>query len=207
MPELSLTKFVDFVCKSGTPKYTVIRQAWLEQNQEYKPEHDFYKPLREAICGIHRHREPIATLDEIVNGLKDPKKRSGYPEIVAGYRRWLGRRQHDWFEPCRTCWTCEDLTVFVNPELGLRIDGTPHLIKLYFKADALAKNRADLIAHLMSVAASKLAPSGCVMGVLDVRRARLITPPVPKQELTYQLEGEAAYWLRVWATVGVTGNP
>jgi hypothetical protein len=91
--------------------------------------------------------------------------------------------------------------VSVNPELGLRINGTPHLVKLYFKADKLAKNRADIITHLMGKTLSGKAPAGCVMGVLDVRNARLLTSTVPIPGLDAQLDAEAAYWNTLWPRV------
>jgi len=79
-----------------------------------------------------------------------------------------------------------------------KIDNYPHLVKLYFKADKLAKRRIDLSTHLMAVACADQAPDGCVMGVLDVRRSKLITPTVPIDRIDTMLLGEAAYWVATW---------
>jgi hypothetical protein len=44
----------------------------------------------------------------------------------------------------------------VNPELGLKIEGVPHVIKLYLKDDPpLVKNRVQLILHVLEKALSK----------------------------------------------------
>jgi len=73
---------------------------------------------------------------------------------------------------------------------------------LYFKADPLAKNRIDIITHLVAVACANQAPGGCVMGVLDVRRSKLITPTVPIDGLDTMLRAEAAYWATAWQELG-----
>lgn len=41
------------------------------------------------------------------------------------------------------------LDVNISPELWLEIDGKKHVIKLYFKSDALSQIKADLILRLM----------------------------------------------------------
>ena len=91
----------------------------------------------------------------------------------------------------------------MNPELGLEIDGTPHLIKLYFKSDKLAKNRIDIITHLMSVVLSDQCPSPeeTTMSVLDVRRAKLFSPTVPIQALDAILNAELAYVAHLWRAI------
>ncbi len=44
---VSLTTFVDFVSKSGTPKITVVRR--FKRGDAYRPAFDFYKPVRDAM--------------------------------------------------------------------------------------------------------------------------------------------------------------
>ncbi len=198
MPTVSLTTFIDFVAKAGTPKVTVVRN-W--KARDYSLLTDFYKQLRDAIADLHRQAKPGPALDELLSELTDKKKMANYPAAVHGYRKWLGKRQMAWFEPVSGNWQYAGLKVNVNPELGLTIKGAPHLIKLYLKADELAKNRVDAITHLMGLACGKAAPKGCTMGVLDVRRAHLITPTVPIPGLDSLLRGEAAAWMAIWPDV------
>jgi hypothetical protein len=40
------------------------------------------------------------------------------------------------------------LTINVNPELGLEIQGVEHVIKLHLKEDALSKHRARIVLML-----------------------------------------------------------
>lgn len=196
MPTVSLTTFVDFVSKAGTPKFTVVKN-W-KHKKPYTPATDFYKLIRDEITDIHIKSRPISALDDLLPTLKDSKRQEIYPQIISGYKRWLGRKQPTWFSPPSTIWTHIGLDVAVNPELGLMIDGTPHLIKMYFKSEPLTKNRIEIITHLMDLTRHPGLPKDCKMAVLDVRQSKLITPSVPVPGLTAQLQGEAAYWLAVW---------
>ena len=189
---VSLTVFVDFVSKSGTPKATVVRQ-W-KNKDDYSVATDYYKRIRDAIIELHRTGTQISNL--AAGAAKH--KQVNYHAVAKGHKKWVGKKNLVWFEPPSRVWVQDDLEVSVNPELGLEVEGVPHLIKLYFKADKLAKNRVDLITHLMSVTLGKRMPSGCVMGVLDLRNAKLITPTVPISGLTAQLQAEAAYWNTLW---------
>lgn len=198
MDPISLTSFVDFVSKSGTPKLTAVRKTKRLMADEYAPAKDFYKRIREAIVEMHQAGASIAHVSAILPGLTDQKKIDSFPRLIKGYKKWSGRKGAEWFEPARCLWQSGGLAVKVNPELGLTIKGTPHLVKLYFKADSLAKNRIDIITHLMAVACAEQAPDGCVMGVLDVRRSKLITPTVPISGLDTMLRAEAAYWVAAW---------
>lgn len=53
--EISLTDFVDFVCKSGSAKLTQVKKV--KYRDDYSPATDFYKALREGIIQIIRMRE------------------------------------------------------------------------------------------------------------------------------------------------------
>lgn len=198
MTTISLTSFVDFVSKSGTPKLTAVKKTRKQMSEGYGPEKDFYKRFRESVIEMHRKSGSISTVTSILPGLTNSKKMKAYPRLVEGYRKWSGRKGAEWFEPVSAIWSSGGLTVRVNPELGLVVKGTPHLIKLYFKEAKLTKNRIDIITHLMAVACAAQAPNPCVMGVLDVRRSKLITPTVPIDGLGIMLDSEAAYWITAW---------
>ncbi len=84
--KVSLTTFVDFVSKSGTPKITVVRR--FKHGDAYRPALDFYKPVRDAIVDVHEHARPNKALDEIVTGLKDPRKLASFTAVVRGHKKW-----------------------------------------------------------------------------------------------------------------------
>jgi hypothetical protein len=197
--KVSLTYFVDFVMKSGTPKLTVVRN--FKDRKEYDPQTDFYKKVRQGIVRLHREGKPKTVLDSLIAGLSDEKKQNAYPEIVSGYKKFLGTKKLKWFEPPQSDWVAGGLTVSVNPELGLEINGQPFVLKLYFKEEALQKKRAEIIAHMMDVTLRPASPSAAAFVVLDVRRGKPVQPPVPVVGHNALLAGEAASFATIFANL------
>lgn len=118
MPDISLTDFVDFVIKSGTPKLTKVRS--IKNRGDYEPAMDFWRQLREGIKNFHRARSRHKSeLDDIVDSLQNPRKVARYTAAIRGYKKFLGHKNIRWFDPATDDWTYEDLSVKVNPELGL----------------------------------------------------------------------------------------
>lgn len=193
MRSLSLTDFVDIVAASGTPKLTKIRNA--RSRGKYDPATDFYKQIREGIVQAHEAGAKRSDLSKYIRAARDSRKQQHFDEIEQGYRKWWGRKTLGWFDPPRKSFTLSNVTVRVNPELGLSINGDPHVIKLSFKAEKLTSRRVELIGHLMSKA---LPAKRGTVGVLDVRRAKLFTPNVPAPDLDALLAGEFAYIAAVW---------
>lgn len=131
--------------------------------------------------------------------LKDSKKIKNYPDIAAGYAKWLGKKDLGWFKPPHETFSAYGVEVTVNPEVGLRIAGVPHIIKLYFKGESLTVAKVQIVAHLMEVTLRPLCKKQETrMSILDTRNARLITPNVPVERLTAGLRGELAYIAAVW---------
>lgn len=194
MNKVPLTTFIDFASKASHAKFTVVE----EFNGEYDVRADLYKPLREAIVKLHRDNETIASLQRVVEDQTDKNKQKHYPPVIEGYRKWRGRKKLEWFAPIPKTWSCDGLQVNVNPELGLKINGSPHLIKLYFKSDAIPRESAKLITHLMSTKLTDSAPRGCKMALLHVRQGKLFIAGEHSPELDFRLRAEVAYWLSVW---------
>jgi len=190
MFQISLTDFVDIVSASGTPKATKVRQ--IRRRPAYNPAFDFYRPLRESIIESHQLENGKTSIDNVMKTLSDQKRRV-YPHIINGYKRWKGRKSFVWFDPPSDYYAYNDVSIIINPELGLEINSTPHLIKLYFKKDPLAKNKMDIITHLMKITVASNCKPSTVMSVLDVRQGKLFSPTVPIDGLTSILNAELAY--------------
>ena len=200
MIQISLTEFVDFVTKSGTPKLTLVKRVKERHAVGYDPRTDFYKPLRDGIVALHKSGKSKNAFDSLAKGLSDQKKMTAYPDLVKGYKKFLGRKTVKWFRPSSQLWTCQGLAVSVNPEVGLEFGGTRHAIKLYFKAEKLTKLRMDAINELMhhALGGSKKSPSFCI---LDVRNAKLISASIPNPSLLPLLEGEAGAFETIYRQV------
>jgi hypothetical protein len=197
MTEISLTDFVDFVIKSGTPKLTKVR--YLKQRPAYNPAFDYWKQMREGIQEMHRSGNATrAELNAIVEGLDNNKKVGRYRAAVNGYAKFLGRRRITWFEPPASDWVQQSLTVRVNPELGLKIGDDPYLVKLYFKDEALTSARVTIVLDMMSLVLSSKSPPGTRMAVLDVSNGRLLCDTNGSADTVVLLQGEAAAFVEMW---------
>jgi hypothetical protein len=139
MPRISMTTFADFVYASGTARLTKARQAKQQYSEEYAPERDYYKPLRERIVTAVRRGFSTERLKKLLRDVDDPKKLDNYETCRKGFTRWVGKKKLKLLPERRSIWKNGDLEITVNPELVVEVNGQPHAIKLYMKADQLSK--------------------------------------------------------------------
>jgi hypothetical protein len=199
MPRLSLTDLVDIVSKAGSPKATKVKQV--KNRQDYNPATDFYKPLRERLVALHQAGKPKGELDSILHGLTDQKKISTYPSLIEGYRKWWGTKALAWYQPPGATYSHSGIDVSVNPELGLTINGVPHVVKLYLKDDDVNKSKMDLITALMEhCLRAKVGPAP-IMSVLDVRGSRLYTLGANAANQRAIIDAELSYVAALWPNV------
>lgn len=187
--KISMTDLVDIVSSSGIPK--VNKVLAIKKRGEYHPAFDRYKGIREHIIDVHRNSLPKAQIKQGASKTNDPKKVASYAEISDAYHSWWGKKDISWFEPVTGTFERHGITVNVNPELGLTIDGTKHLVKLYFKQQPLSKNRVDLITFLMHHCIKKV-DKDTAMAILDIRNKKLFTETTTI-DLSAALTAELAY--------------
>jgi hypothetical protein len=196
MDRISLTYFVDFVLKAGTPKLTGVREFKENKDEIYT---DFYKPVREAIVEMHRTGTSDRCLDQFLASLTDERRKRIYPPIVEGYRKFLSSAKITWFNPPAGTYPIGGVEININPEIGLNIDGTPHLIKMYFRGEPLSSKRVQVVLNLLTASGLSTSVPGCVFAMLDVRKARLHTLKAPNPRLNLLLRGEAASFSTIYA--------
>lgn len=200
--KISLTDFIGFVNKMGNAKSNHVKS--IKGRADYEPYMDFYKPLREAILKLHKKGQKKSALDVVLKGLADDKKKKCYPEVVEGYKKFLGRKNFEWIKPPKKEWKIGGLTIIANPELGLeekKKDGTSnfYIIKLYFKEDALKKAQADQILTLMEMQLrSKVNEPEIKFAILDIRRSKLHIKQDQELKELPLLQGEAASFVTMW---------
>ncbi|MCH8913778.1 MAG: hypothetical protein IIA33_09455 [Planctomycetes bacterium] len=177
----------------------MVRKQKNENAEDYEVYTDFYKAVREGIVDMHKKEQPKSALDAILNGLSDKRKQRAYAAIIAGYKRFLGRKKVSWFPPPKDDWTHAGLAVRLNPEVGLVINGERHAIKLYMREKPkLKKANADIITHLIDFALApgkRNPPRFCV---LDVRHGHLFTAPENADDLMTIVRGEAACFAEMY---------
>lgn len=194
MPAISLTKFVDFLVADGTTRLRRVQETKQQQDEDYSPATDYYKGSREGIVEFHRDNLRPAFLDGVA-ARAHAKKTLHYSTIVKGYKAFLRKKQITSFDARKGEWSHGNLTVTINPELGLKIDGAPHLVKLYFKKTVLSQRRVEVVLRLME---RSLASSRVRVGILDARMGKLYTPRELPPELDAFLAGEAAAFVEMW---------
>lgn len=199
MIKISLTDFVDFVSKVGTTKFTQVKTV--KHREPYHPAHDFWKFLRDGIIELHEKELERSHLDSILKKITDKKKIKRYPELIKQYKSFLGRKKIEWFEPPFEEWKHHDLRVSLNPEVGLEINEKFYVIKLYFKADKLTQNKADLILLLMNERLKKGDFEDVVFAVLDVPRKKMFENNKLKKIHIPLLEGEALSFINIWKSI------
>lgn len=196
MESISLSYFVDFVLTSGTGKLTSVKQLKQGKDERFS---DFYRPVREAIVDMHEKGLDTAVLDDLLSSLVDPREKRIFPKVANGYRKFLRQGKVTWFEPPMRDYPLGPISVRVNPEVGLLIDGRPHAIKLYFRGDPLSPQRVMVVNQLLANALGSTWP-GTVFSVLDVRRAKLY-PYRPRSEVVHLLRAEAASLSSLYAAI------
>lgn len=190
---ISMTTFIDFVVATPGSKVGEVRDARKLYGRKFHPVQDPYRELREAIFAMHREGRDPASLRDVLSEAMETM-RPHWEANVEGYARFVGHKKIVLLPATKPVkWTSGDLSVSVNPELGLNINGTPHLIKLYFKKDEISKTRINSMLHLLQ----QTFPTRGTVGILDVRRGKLFTPPVPAT-IGPLLHGEAASFVEIW---------
>ena len=196
MPEISLTDFVDFVIKAGSPKLTKVRE--IATRAPYSPAFDFWKALRQHIADFHRGKVRIDTEIEALHA----KKRRPYDSALLGYKKFLRKvAEPSFFEPPSERWVSSGLIVRVNPELGLCIDGKRHVIKLYFKDDEPTKHRLHAVLELMKISLKNGRFADVSVAVIDVANGRIITSSKEDVGFALLLEAEALAFMTIWNAI------
>ncbi|ACL03206.1 conserved hypothetical protein [Desulfatibacillum aliphaticivorans] len=197
MPKISMTDFVDFVVKAGSPKMTKVRQV--RDRGGYNPAHDFWRLFRNDIVEFHQNGfRDKKRFDRLLGKLTDHKKQKRYPEAIKGYKKFLGRKNIEWFTPPKELWSHSGLDVRVNPELGLVINGDRFIIKLYFKDEKLTKYKVPVIGALMISALASECDDSDKFAILDVSNSKLITFEDQVADVMPLLAGEAYSFISIW---------
>ncbi|MEL6985821.1 MAG: hypothetical protein AAFO29_25555, partial [Actinomycetota bacterium] len=209
---VSLSQFYPFVLADSMAKRSRA-ESIRRVHAIPSPAVDYWRLLRLQIVAHHQiasspRPEPadaVAPLDGAIE-LSGADRIENYTKAVTNYRRFLGRKQIEWIDqPRRAIWLADRLKLRVDPELHVTIDGDPHVIKLYLKADpklALNQRTANPLAWLLQSCHGHL---GRPL-VLDVLRGRAfgLTRHGGDHEAT--LRAQAAAFVTLWEGEGSAGS-
>ncbi len=199
MPKVSLTEFADFLLKTAGPRQTQVIK--MKHKEPYSPALDYWKQLRDGIIKHHTKGEKDKSQLDILADRAHANKKANYAAAVKGYQKFLGKKDVTWADPLRGDWIYKELTVSVNPELGLELDGAWHLIKMYFKGDKLTQSKVDAVLQLMHQTLGEEGGNGTKFSVLDVTGSKLFSHNPKKKDLKALLESEGDGFLSLWDKV------
>lgn len=196
--QISLTQFFNFATKPPEQQLTVVREIRRQHDEGYDVPPDLYKQFREGVVRMHKLRKPKDYLDETVARQTEPSRVKHYPTLVAGYKKFLGRKATEWFDPPEGVWSCEELRINIRPEIGLVIDNIPTALKMWLKDDdSLNKRRAELITHLMRQALPH-STDEMVVAVLEVRKGKSFHSGKSDHEQTVLLRAQARNFVSMY---------
>src|SRR5688572_29815526 len=110
------------------------------------------------------------------------------------------KKNLEWISPVRGEINSHQISITVNPEVALKINDTPHYIKLYLKSDALTKARSEIMLGVMENALRKKVSSDSKFAVLDVRQSKLLTS-LPTSSINLLITAELDFIAAVWDQV------
>lgn len=198
--KLTLTDFTDIAANSLARKVSKLREVKARSVDPYSPAKDFYKKIRERIVVVHRNHSGQEELEALLFGVSDPKKRKRFSLLIPAYRKWLGKRQFNWFLPPSSVYRYREAEVSVNPELGLRCGASTYVIKLYFKQDPLRHTSAELITGLMALELRR--DEGVIFGILDVERGKLfVEKKASLHAAKIMVNAELSYIIDMWESL------
>jgi hypothetical protein len=137
-------------------------------------------------------------LDQAIALAAETNVQQQIAQRVLSYQAWLDRRAPAWFDVSPSVLQIEGLRVRINPELGMSIDGSRYLVKLYFKQDSLSKSKKDAMLHLLAHGTSL---TGAIPAILNVRLQKLVVAESPTPWVEAQLAQEAAMFVAMWHKV------
>ncbi len=177
MDRISITSLVDLLLDTGPDG-----DANAAKERKGDPLPEFYQLLRDAIVEMHRRDLPDSVLDDVLDRETNPKRERVLERVIHGYRRFLSSGNMKWFEPPRASYVVGPNEIDVNPELGLAIDETPYVIKMYLRGEPLTPKRVQATLGLLVGRLGRSCP-GHVFGLLEVRHGKLHALRTPEERL------------------------
>jgi hypothetical protein len=196
--QITSTTYVDFLLRTSIARLRKVREARQQYEDGYQQGRDYYRRMREGTIEMHRTGSDPADLWQIVEAAP-PEKRENFKACAEGYERWMRGKGIIWTRrPASRFWKHGELSVIVNPELLMNVNGEPYRVKLYFKQPEIKQAGANLVIHLFGL----VSPKEAHIAMLDVRRGKLFRKTRSSQDYATVLRSEALSFAAMWHAVG-----
>jgi hypothetical protein len=183
--------------RTSLARLRVVQEAFRQDQEGYAQGRDYYRRMREGIITMHRGGSDPSELWKIVEAAP-ARMRENFTACAKGYEKWMRGKGLIWSRRPKTReWKCGLLSVTVNPELLINVDGEPHRVKLYFKPQPIKQAGANLVIHLFEA----VSPDEANIAVLDARRSRLFKKTRTDPNYDVVLKAEALSFAEMWQAV------
>jgi hypothetical protein len=199
MIKISLTDFIDFIVASGSAKQTIVSK--FKKRKEYGYAVDYWRELRNTITDFHDDPALTKAYFEaaIETNFIDAGKKEKARPLLQNYKSFLGRKVIETKPIVKCDWRYnKDLTIRVNPELHVVINGVPQLVKFYFKGKPqLTKAKIDMALVLLKIATEDII-TDVHYSILDLPQQKIWTQAAPNMKLLPLLKGEAESYITIY---------
>lgn len=194
--KVPFTNFVDFVVSSGSKRLTMVKE--MKYRPDYNPYNDFYRVFRKGIQDIHQEGRSKSSLDYLADQ-PNASRANTYAAMIKGYKKFWGTKQIEALPLISSRWHHSELSVRLNPELNLLINGEQTIVKLHLRKDErLTKDKVSAIVNLMEEELKPQLPDNVVFGVLDVYQGILHKKDPKKRNLNALIRAEAESLIFLW---------
>ena len=193
MPDIVFERFADYLIKKIQHRKSYVKR--IVNQKKYDPVEDYYLKLRQRLISLLKKQAPLSELDNIIKNLT-PKRIDNYEFLIYQIQLFLKYKKYCWVTPPRNQVDYADLSLIVNPEIGLKIEDEEFFIKMYFKKPDLKKDKVDILLKIMQDAYKEEFPNAN-FAVWDVRRGSLYQVKASDDiRVSYNFEQEAKNWLK-----------
>ncbi len=196
--QISLTEFINFINSSAMSKVSIVSRAKERREEEKGKPYDYWEGLKLGIKDVIKKGGIEEDFWEIVENVRE-ELQPNYSVMIKGFLKFWKPKKMTWIKTTKKIVNLGGTHMILNPELGIRIGGEDHLIKLYLKAnEILDKRHADLILALMeSELRPKVRPE-VSFSILDVRRGKLFSYVNEDPRILSLLKTEGESFSKLW---------
>ncbi|AID00394.1 MULTISPECIES: hypothetical protein [Bacillus subtilis group] len=208
MSEISipLSSFIQFTfTQTGSARTNCIRKIKKQIEEGYSPGIDYWKQLRDGIIKFHKGIISLEEFHNIPLRFQEESKRRNYLIAINNHITHFKNKKLELFETGKSHWIYQDeLYVKSTPNLGLKINGVPYLLKIDGrKGDKkIDKRKAETALALMSASQKNYSPpDGAINAIWNPVRGKFFEEKPLTEDLLIALNGDAAAFCATWKSV------
>ncbi|GGE57862.1 hypothetical protein [Priestia taiwanensis] len=197
---IGMSQFLDFTLKH-TMLSKMKKVQEIKNQGAYHPIRDHWKEFREALASCCKNQRDLRDMEVLLRDIPERKKNS-YASLLDVFLKFIRNKDVTAFVPPNVHWKYSDaLLVRATPEIGLTINGIPHLIKIFFKGDTVAVSKRNIQPTLTLM---EDATKDCdllaytTLSTLDIKKGKLHTLDRKNPLVLQALRHEAQLFLQIW---------